>query len=273
MEAEIVNLMKRAARKDVEAQFELAEAYRTGNGVASDLSEALAWYRAAAEQGHADAQNNLGSMYLNGMGTDKNPSEAAHWYRKAAEQDHVLAQFNLGLCCLRGNGVEQSEDEAAYWIHAAAEQDHIEAIGQLGTLCRLGQGMEKNIVAAADLHTHAAMEGDLAAVASLIEYRDEIEREALGGSIMAALCMARIFDHGLGAEQDTVQVYAWLQWAKLHGQHDDAPEELEEWESFVSAISSADDVQQGLAQLELLRKRADDMSAAIKAMRASLEAD
>src|SRR5512139_1361754 len=65
----IQSLQQLAAQNDAEAQFELAEAYRTGDGIAENPAEALRWYRAAAELGHADAQNNLGAMYLAGTGT------------------------------------------------------------------------------------------------------------------------------------------------------------------------------------------------------------
>ncbi len=257
MSNHIKSLLQLAAQNDVEAQFELAEAYRTGDDTAEDFAEALRWYRAAAELGHADAQNNLGAMYLAGMGIDKNPLAAVYWYRKAAEQEHVHAQFNLGMRYLMGSGVEQSDEDAAHWLHAAAEQGDLEAITQLGTLYQLGRGVEQNFVAAADLHTIAAMEGDMAAIASLADYREEIELAALNGSIVGALCMAKIYDRGLGVEIDPAQVYAWFRWAKLHGKFDDAPDELDEWESYVSVVTSADEVERGRALLEEMRMRAD----------------
>lgn len=253
----IQSLLKLAAQNDVEAQFELAEAYRTGDGAVENFAEALRWYRAAAELGHADAQNNLGAMLLAGMGTDKNPVEAAYWYRKAAEQDHVHAQYNLGMRYLVGSGVEQSDEDAAHWLHAATEQGDLQAITQLGTLYQLGRGVEQNFVAAADLHTIAAMEGDIVAIESLAEYREEIELAALNGSIVAALCLAKIHDRGLGVEIDPAQVYAWFRWARLHGKFDDAPDELDEWESYVSVVTSEAEIEAGNALLEELRMRAD----------------
>jgi TPR repeat protein len=259
MSDHIQSLQKLAAQNDAEAQFELAEAYRTGNGIAENLAEAVRWYRAAAEQGHADAQNNLGAMYLAGMGTDKDAAKAAHWYRKAAEQEHVQAQFNLAMRYLIGSGVEQSDEDAAHWLHAAAEQGDLVSISQLGTLYQLGRGVEQNFVAAADLHTIAAMEGDMAAIDCLSEYREDIEDAALNGSIVAALCLAKIYDHGLGVEMDPAQVYAWFRWLKLHGSHDDAPDELDEWESYVATVTSEADMERAKVLLEDMRKRADTM--------------
>lgn len=252
-------LLDLADKNDADAQYELAESYRTGTNTAENFTEALRWYRAAAELGLADAQNNLGAMYLAGMGTNKNPAEAAYWYLKAAEQNQIHAQFNLGMLCLLGNGVEQSDDNAAKWLQSAAEQGDLEAICQLGILYQLGHGVEQNYVAAAELHTIAAIEGHLASTDKLSEYQEEVENAALHGSVIAALCMSKKYDHALGTEADSAQVYAWLQWARLHGTQDEDEDELETWESYVTAISTEDDVTRGKKLLEEMRGRADEL--------------
>ncbi len=45
-----------------------------------------------AEQGHAKAQYNVGHMYRNGHGVPQDYSEAMRWYRKAADQGLARAQ-------------------------------------------------------------------------------------------------------------------------------------------------------------------------------------
>ena len=67
------------------------------------------------------------------------------------------------------------------------------------------------------------------------------------------------FDHGLGISEDAAQVYAWLQWAKLHGRHDEVEDELNEWEGYVTAITRAEDIKRGKQFLEEMRGRADDV--------------
>lgn len=48
---------KSAAEKgDAAAQFRYAEMLRTGNGVATNLAEAVVWTRKAAEGGHVEVQ-------------------------------------------------------------------------------------------------------------------------------------------------------------------------------------------------------------------------
>lgn len=255
----IQTLLNLAEQNDADAQYELAEAYRTGTDTPENFAESIRWYRAAAELGLADAQNNLGAMYLSGQGTDKNPVEAAYWYLKAAEQEQIHAQFNLGMLYLLGNGVAQSDKNSAHWLLLAAEQGDLEAICQMGILYRLGRGVAQNYVAAAELHTFAAIEGHPESIEQLNEYQEEVENAAFNGSIVAALCMAKKFDHGLGISEDAAQVYAWLQWAKLHGRHDEVEDELNEWEGYVTAITRAEDIKRGKQFLEEMRGRADDV--------------
>ena len=66
--------------------------YQMGYGVIKDNTEALKWYRKAAEQGNAYSQYNVGFMYENGYGVKKNIVTALEWYRKAAAQDHQYAK-------------------------------------------------------------------------------------------------------------------------------------------------------------------------------------
>jgi TPR repeat protein len=71
--------------------------YYSGEGVAEDYSQAVHWYRKAADQGNADAQYTLGNMYRNGQGVPQNYSQAAVLYRKAGTQGHSDSLNNLGV--------------------------------------------------------------------------------------------------------------------------------------------------------------------------------
>src|SRR5476651_768958 len=51
-----------------------------------DLRTALRGFRPAAEQGNSDAQLLLGKMYEKGEGVPQNYSEALKWYRLAAQK-------------------------------------------------------------------------------------------------------------------------------------------------------------------------------------------
>ena len=86
-----------AVAGDPHAQCRLGLLYDKGEGVPQDDTEAVRWYRLAADQGHADAQHNLGDMYRTGRGLPENPGEAIRWWRMAAEQGHATALGRLRL--------------------------------------------------------------------------------------------------------------------------------------------------------------------------------
>ena len=58
-------------------------------------SEAIKWYRRAAEQDILPAMNNLGVIYATGQGVKRNETEAIKWYRKAAQKGDQTAIRNL----------------------------------------------------------------------------------------------------------------------------------------------------------------------------------
>jgi hypothetical protein len=252
-----VQLLIAARSGEAHAQFLMGEAFRIGEDVPLDFSHALHWFHQAAEQDHSAAQNNVGAMIFNGMGTESNSAEAAKWYRKAADNGNVDAQFNLAKCFLHGNGIEPDSVAAVYWLEKAIEQGHVEAICELGTLYRFGQGVEKNLIKAAELHVIAAMDGNATSINNLKDYQNEIEKAALNGNIIAALCLAKMYDRGIVVEKDKTHVNAWLQWAKLHGNTDEDSDvliELSEWEEFESMLISKKTKQQTKMLLVQMQK-------------------
>ena len=114
--------LDKAQRGDATAQIRLAEMYSNGEGVPEDDTEAVKWYRLAAEQGNAYAQYSLGWAYANGEGVPEDDTEAVKWYRLAAEQGVAGAQFRLGVMYDYGQGVPEDDTEAVKWYRRAAEQ-------------------------------------------------------------------------------------------------------------------------------------------------------
>ena len=78
-----------------ETQFEIGVKYYRGTDVTRDYSEAVKWYRLAANQGYANAQCNLGNMYSWGCGVTQDYAEALKWYRLAADKGHVDAKTKI----------------------------------------------------------------------------------------------------------------------------------------------------------------------------------
>jgi TPR repeat protein len=106
----------------VAAQSALGTKYLRGEGVRQDYSEAIRWYRKAADQGYTKGEFNLGYVYARGYGVSQDYAQAARWYRKAADQGDAYAQYNLGLLYSQGQGVPQDSGEADRWFQKAADQ-------------------------------------------------------------------------------------------------------------------------------------------------------
>ena len=54
--------------------------YEYGKGTAEDYTQAVQWYKKAAEQGDTQAQLTLALMYKYGPGVSEDYSQAVFWY-------------------------------------------------------------------------------------------------------------------------------------------------------------------------------------------------
>jgi len=118
-------------------------------------TQAVFWFRKAAEQGDAGAQDALGNLYYDGHGplsmqlfmhvfVHGRYAQAALWYRKAAEQGDADAEYSLGMMYEDGWGVPQDDTQAAAWLRKAAEQGDADAQWPLGGLYLDGKGVPRS---------------------------------------------------------------------------------------------------------------------------------
>ena len=98
--------------------------YNTGNQYLNDknYSEALSYFRQAANYNYAPAQDKIGWMYQNGWGVPQSYTQAVEWFRKAANQGNIEALASMGLMYYKGWGVPQNYDTALEWYRKAAAQ-------------------------------------------------------------------------------------------------------------------------------------------------------
>jgi len=92
-----------------------------------DYATALRIWTRLAEQGDAASQYNVAQLYYSGRGVAQDLAVAASWYRLAAEQGLPDAQLNLGIACALGRGVPQDLIEAYQWLELAADTFATEA--------------------------------------------------------------------------------------------------------------------------------------------------
>jgi serine/threonine protein kinase len=96
--------------------------YAKGQGITKDATQAVIWFRKAAEQGDVKAQNNLGVCYEEGEGVIKDTAKAVIWYSKAAEKGDADAIVNLGVCYYNGAGVSKDVSKAVALLKNAASK-------------------------------------------------------------------------------------------------------------------------------------------------------
>lgn len=134
-DSQAVRWFKRAAELELpEAQFNLGVMYATGRGVVREPARAANWFRLSAEQGLADGQHAIGTLYASGTGVPRDQRKAAEWLGKAAAQAHAQAQFNLGVLYEFGQGVSRSPSRAKAWYGKAASGGYAPAAERLQRL-------------------------------------------------------------------------------------------------------------------------------------------
>ena len=125
--------------------------YRDGQGTAQNYSEAMHWYRNAADQGSAVAEWMIGRLYVSGRGVTRNFTEAETWYRKAAVAGVPIAQWDLGQMYYQGNGVSKDLATARTWLGKAAARGYAPAKDMLAKLDAAGEsGIANGAVAEGD---------------------------------------------------------------------------------------------------------------------------
>ena len=87
---------------------------------AKEFSEALRWFRQAADKGHSDAVNKIGIMYAMGQGVEVDYAMAMGWFRQAAEMGNTYAMGNVGELYAKGDGVTKDCGVARQWVTKAA---------------------------------------------------------------------------------------------------------------------------------------------------------
>ena len=92
-----------AREGDADAQFNLAQAYRLGRGVAADPEQAEALYAAAAAQGHLQASDNYGLMLFQRGERER----ALPYVQGAADRGDPRAQYLMGVAHFNGDLVEK----------------------------------------------------------------------------------------------------------------------------------------------------------------------
>ncbi len=125
---EAVTWFRRAAEQNHPGAIMcLGDCYINGTGLVKDGATGFSYIQQAAEMGDAEAQSFAGNCWLYGNYVSQNTAEAVKWFDRAAQQGDFNGQIGLGKCYLNGWGVVRDVRAAAKWVQSAADAGYAEA--------------------------------------------------------------------------------------------------------------------------------------------------
>lgn len=195
---ELAAIQQWATSGDAAAQNELGNRYRQGHGILKDSTQALAWYRRAADQNLALAQDNLSSMYRYGDGVPQDGVQAFTWEYRSAESGYAVAQYKVGFAYERGEGTAQNFAQALVFFHKAAEQGNVGAQNALGTMYYRGEEVPQNYPEAA------------------IWFRRAADQNKDSNSYLSQWQLGDMYYNGQGVLQSYAQALAWYRMASVN---------------------------------------------------------
>lgn len=169
--SEAIKYFKEAAEENhALSQAYMGHCYYMGHGVNSDYPQSATWYTRAAENGNAHAQYKLALFYQDGIGVYRDHEKSAYWLQKAANQGFVSAQELLSSFYTIGRGVEKDPQKAFYWAKRAADQGDAGAIYNLGGFYLNGTGTQVDTAKAVKYYEDAASKGYSGASCKLAKF-------------------------------------------------------------------------------------------------------
>ncbi|WP_321871648.1 tetratricopeptide repeat protein [Paraburkholderia tropica] len=239
--------------KQIDAEMQVLRGLQYTIGPSKDYRQAFVLFRKAAEQGSANGENSLAQCYEAGHGVERNETEAVVWYRKAAEHGLPVARAHLRTMFVRGQLKPVDDDQGGKWwqglvqqaasesqsfsrAYAAAAQGNADAEVELGIDYLTGVGVSKDRTQATFLFQQAAEQGQTEAqcLASAIAASDDdwaIPAEtkhaadlclnaANQGYADAQLVLGTFYTMGRGVPRDATQAVFWHRKAAEQGRPD-----------------------------------------------------
>lgn len=144
---QVISRFKQSAEAgDTWGQYNLAEAYATGNGVPRNPALAVEWHQKAIAQGDTDSMKMLAKRYAEGDGVPLDQVKAFELWLMAAKsgpgadgEEERGAQQEVAVRYHKGIGVEQNFEQAAYWYKASRDNGNEWAGEQLDEMYKSGQ--------------------------------------------------------------------------------------------------------------------------------------
>lgn len=120
------------AQNHLEATIRKGDAYKLGLGVEKNYTEALNWYKKAAEQHSFKALQNISQLYKDTLIENGSYSDAVTYFLSLDEKGVYSAIAFIGDAYLYGEGVEKNCQTALGWYQKGVEKSDLASIYGLG---------------------------------------------------------------------------------------------------------------------------------------------
>lgn len=173
-----LNYLKDGGITDGKGMETIGTFYENGVGLAPNYTEALKWYKKAADAGLVEAMYRLGSCYEIGIGTSVNPEEAIAFYKKASDNKSGAAAYKLASLYMSGSLIPANQAKAVEYMHTAVENGRSDSANELGVIYLQGLvGQQADTVKAAQMFLQSAEMGNAEAMKNMaVMYRSGIGR-------------------------------------------------------------------------------------------------
>ncbi len=111
-----------AQKGNVDAMTSVASQYMSGKGgLERNRSQAIYWYKKAADLGGREATEKIAQMYAKGRFLPKNPEKAQFYFEKLAEEDNAYC-FKISSFYADGsNGFPRDDAMSTKWLERGAQ--------------------------------------------------------------------------------------------------------------------------------------------------------
>ena len=220
----IVILQQAAKKGNLPAMHNLGRAYLQGQGVATNVDEAIHWFTMAAKGGVAESARALMMIYTSSKWGRTDYPKALEWGKKDSEGDDYVGQYYYGRMLYYGIGTEPDLPQGWYWVARSATNclglaqyiyGHAQLVGNEGLATNCAEGFSwMRLAALQDLPDalnelgYCYMNG----VGTTQDFKEGIRlyQSAAGhGSVVAMSNLALEYTKGRALPSDPKLSYEW----------------------------------------------------------------
>lgn len=203
--SDAIGWYKKAAQQNhVKAQLKLANLYYEGEVVSRDFNKAKKYYKGPAHAGYPKAMLGLGNIYYNGEDRQKNYAKAFKWYQQAGEQRDEITFYNLGKMYEKAKSQKRENYQLAFqYYQMAADLKYKKAEFKLGEIYERGLVTEKDFKKAREWYEKACS--------------NDCENKVTKKSIQASFNLAQLYERGDGGTKDDLIAFQYYEKAADKG--------------------------------------------------------